>query len=203
MLNRKRFGLFTAILTVVVLLLAACQPQTVVQEVTRVVTETEVVEGEAVEVTRIVTESEEVVVTATPEPEAPAVGLVSPRPDTYLALTFGDVGTLDPALGYDTASNTAIQNVYEQLIWYNGPDPNTFVPLLATEVPSVENGGISEDGLVYTFNIREGVTFHGGETLEPSDVAYSFQRGLLQSDPNGPQWLMIEPILGYTSGDVT
>jgi peptide/nickel transport system substrate-binding protein len=75
--------------------------------------------------------------------------------------------------------------------------------MLATEVPSLENGGISEDGTVYTFNIREGVTFHDGAELTPSDVAYSFQRGLLQSDPNGPQWLLLEPILGYVSGDVT
>jgi peptide/nickel transport system substrate-binding protein len=198
----KRFGLYLAIFSVLALVLVACQPQTQIVEVTRVVTETEVVEGEAVEVTRIVTESEEVVVTATPEP-VEEVSLATGRPDTYVTLTFGDIGTLDPALGYDTASNTPIQNIYETLIFYNGTDPNTFVPALATEVPSLENGGISEDGLTYTFTIREGVTFHEGQTLEPSDVAYSFQRGLLQSDPNGPQWLMLEPILGYTSGDVT
>ncbi|MEZ4518966.1 MAG: ABC transporter substrate-binding protein [Chloroflexota bacterium] len=63
-------------------------------------------------------------------------------------------------------------------------------------MPSVANGGISEDGTVYTFHIREGVTFHDGAELTPSDVAYSFQRGLLQSDPNGPQWLLLEPIFG-------
>jgi peptide/nickel transport system substrate-binding protein len=47
------------------------------------------------------------------------------------------------------------------------------------------------------------VTFHEGGTLEPHDIAYSFQRGLLQSDPNGPQWILLEPILDYSSGDVT
>jgi peptide/nickel transport system substrate-binding protein len=35
-------------------------------------------------------------------------------------------------------------------------------------------------------------------------VAYSFQRGMLQSDPNGPQWLMLEPLMGYSdTHDVT
>jgi peptide/nickel transport system substrate-binding protein len=94
-------------------------------------------------------------------------------------------------------------NVMEGLIRYNHTDPTTYVPMLAMEVPSLENGGISEDGLTYLFNIRPGVTFHNGSDLTASDFEYSFQRGLLQSDPNGPQWLLLEPILGYASGDVT
>jgi peptide/nickel transport system substrate-binding protein len=89
--------------------------------------------------------------------------------------------------------------VMEGLIYYNHSDGTTYVPQLATEVPSVENGGISEDGLTYVFHIREGVTFHNGNTLEPHDFAYTFQRGLLQSDPNGPQWLLIEPLMGYSA----
>jgi peptide/nickel transport system substrate-binding protein len=200
MFTKNRIGLVLAALLVMALVLVACQPQSQVVEVTRVVTETVTEEGQTVEVTRVVTEVEEVVVTPTAEPAAP---IAAPDPTTYVTQTFGDIGTLDPALGYDTASNTPIMNIYETLIWYNGPDATTYIPQLATEVPSVENGGISEDGLTYTFNIREGVTFHDGAEMTPSDVAYSFQRGLLQSDPNGPQWLFLEPILGYTSGDVT
>ncbi len=106
-------------------------------------------------------------------------------------------------MAYDTSSSAIIDNVMEGLIRYNHKDGTTYVPALALEVPSVENGLISEDGLTYTFNIREGVTFHEGGDLTPSDVAYTFQRGLLQSDPNGPQWLLIEPIMGYASGDIT
>jgi len=202
MFTKNRIGLLLAMLLVVALGLVACQPQSQVVEVTRVVTETVTEEGQEVEVTRVITEVEEVVVTATPEP-AEEVSMAASDPTTYVALTFGDIGTLDPALGYDTASNTPIMNIYETLIWYNGPDPTTYIPQLATEVPTVDNGGISADGMTYTFHIREGVTFHDGADLTPSDVAYSFQRGLLQSDPNGPQWLLLEPILGYTSGDVT
>ncbi len=202
MFTKNRIGLFMAALLVLALGLVACQPQTQIVEVTRVVTETIVEEGQEVVVTSIVTEVEEVVVTATPEPAA-EVSFGADDPGTLVELTFGDIDTLDPALAYDTASGDPLMHIYETLIWYNHRDGTTYVPALATEVPSIDNGGISEDGMTYTFHIREGVTFHEGQTLEPSDVAYSFQRGLLQSDPNGPQWLMIEPILGYITGDVT
>jgi len=203
----KRNRMIVLLLIVLVVgLVAACQPQTqevvkeVPVEVTRIITETVTEEGQAVEVTRVV--SEQIVVTATPVPEQP-VSLVSPHPDTYTWLTFGDIDTMDPNLAYDTASANLIQNVMEGLIYYNHTDPTSFVPQLATEVPSIDNGGISEDGMTYTFNIRQGVKFHNGNDLTASDFAYTFQRGLLQSDPNGPQWLLLEPILGYTSGDVT
>ncbi len=202
MFAKKKFALLVAALGVVALALAACQPATQIVEVTRVVTETVVEEGQTVEVTRVVTESQEVVVTATPEP-VEEMSMGTDDPTTYVEFTSGDMDTVDPALNYETFGGSVIQQVYETLIWYNYKDGTSYVPMLAMEVPSVENGLISEDGLTYTFNIRPGVTFHEGQTLEPSDVAYSWTRGLLQSDPNGPQWLMIEPIMGYTSGDIT
>ena len=202
----KKTGLILAAIMVFAVLLVACQPETVEVvkevpvEVTRVVTETVTEAGEVVEVTRIVTE--EVVVEATAVPEEP-VSMGAPDPTTYVEMSFGDPDTLDPNLAYDTSSSRVIDTVLEGLITYNHKDATTYVPVLATELPTVENGGISEDGLTYTFNIREGVTFHDGGTLEPHDIAYTYQRGLLQSDPNGPQWLLLEPLMGYASGDVT
>ncbi len=199
MLNRKKLGLIVGLLAVVVLALAACQPQSQVVEVTRVVTETVVGEGQPVEVTRIVTEVQEVV--ATPTAAAPVTG--GPEdPTVWREVSFGEPDTLDPALGYETTGGNVIQNVMEPLVIYDHVSPTDFVPALALDVPTQDNGGISEDGLTYTFQIREGVTFHAGGTLEPHDVAYTFQRGLLQSDPNGPQWLLLEPIMGITSGDI-
>ncbi len=118
-------------------------------------------------------------------------------------VTFGDIDTMDPNLAYDTASAALILNIMEGLLFFNRENMTEYVPVLATEIPRVENGGISADGLTYVFNIREGVTFHNGNDLTPSDAAYTFQRGLIQSDPNGPQWLLIEPVLGYASGDIT
>ncbi len=199
-MSQKKVGLVMALLLVVALALVACQPQGQTVEVTRVVTETVVEEGQSVEVTRIVTEVQEVIATPAPVQTGP----VAPSDLTvWRELSFGEPETLDPALDYETSGGNVIQNVMEPLVTYDHTSPTDMVPALAVEVPSLENGGISADGKTYTFNIREGVTFHNGGTLEPHDVAYTFQRGLLQSDPNGPQWLLMEPILNYTSGDVT
>ncbi len=46
------------------------------------------------------------------------------------------------------------------------------MPHIATE------WDVSEDGLTYTFKIREGVKFHDGSTLDAEDVAFSMNRML-------------------------
>ena len=107
------------------------------------------------------------------------------------------IDTLDPALAYDTASGEIIQNIYETLVFYHGIQPDAFVPQLATSYD------LSLDGLTWTFHIRSGVTFHNGDSLTPSDVAYSLQRGLLQGGNDSPQWLLTEPFLGVGIQDIT
>lgn len=117
--------------------------------------------------------------------------------DTILQATIGDADTLDPALSYDTASGEIVQNVYETLVYYDGIATDKFVPQLA------ESWEVSEDGTVWTFKIREGVKFHEGGDLTASDVAYSFQRGLLQGGYSSPQWLLAEPFFGVGIDDIT
>ena len=204
----KKLAFLTVLVMVVPLLLSACGPtpepvvKTVVQTV--VVEQTKVIEkeGEVKTVVETVVQTVEVEVTPVPEEEKPAE-FVAPRPDTLTFVEYGDPDTLDINLNYETAGGELIMNVAEGLIFYNFNDSTSFVPQLATEVPSVENGGISEDGMTYTFHIRKGVKFHNGNDLTPSDFEYTYERGLLQSSPDGPQWLLIEPIMGYSSGDIT
>ena len=93
---RKVTLLVVSLLVVVSMIIAGCGPtpapeiieKEVPVEVTRVVVETQVVQGEEVEVTRIVEEEVQVVVTATPEPvvkeEAPDV-LGLPRNEMLIA----------------------------------------------------------------------------------------------------------------------
>ncbi len=41
----------------------------------------------------------------------------------------------------------------------------SLVPRLAAEIPSLENGGVAEDGLSVTWKLREGVIWHDGEAV--------------------------------------
>jgi peptide/nickel transport system substrate-binding protein len=127
----------------------------------------------------------------------------SKDPTTYLATILDMPQIIDPALTYNIYGGQIIQNTYDTLIFYNREDPNSFVPMLATEVPSLQNGGISPDGLIYTFKIRQDVRFHDGSLMTPGDVAYTFQRGILQGGGFSPQWLLVEPILGSSLADIT
>jgi peptide/nickel transport system substrate-binding protein len=135
---------------------------------------------------------------ATAQPASPAP-IKSQDPMTFTYLYVNEPDTLDPAFSYETSGGQIILNTYDTLIFYNQGDPNSYIPQLATEVPSQANGGISADGKTYTFKIRSGVKFHNGDTLTPDDVAFTFQRGLLQGGLSSPQWLIFQPILGLAA----
>ena len=53
------------------------------------------------------------------------------------------------------------------------------------EIPSLSNGGISGDGLTYTFKLRAGVKFHDGTSLTADDVKYSWDRAMEMNLPEG------------------
>jgi peptide/nickel transport system substrate-binding protein len=122
------------------------------------------------------------------------------NPDTFLTLSIGDPQSLDPAFAYDTSSAEIIwPTVYETLITYSGSSIDKFVPILATQVPSLGNHLISADGLTYTFPIRKGVKFHDGTTMTPEDVRYSILRFMLQDPDGGPASLLLTPLTGKDS----
>lgn len=60
-----------------------------------------------------------------------------------------------------------------------------FVPALAVEVPSIENGGLSEDGLEWRFRLRDDVKWHDGEPFTAEDVKFTLE---LIMDPNFRSW---------------
>jgi len=75
---------------------------------------------------------------------------------------------IDPAVGSDYSSSVAFCNLYDPLLMPTadgGMDPWV-----------AESWIVSEDGLKYTFTIRQGITFHDGSELLAEDVAFSVER---------------------------
>ncbi len=116
--------------------------------------------------------------------------------DTFILADFGTVRTLDPAVAYDNVGKQRILEMYETLIAFDGASTEKYIPILATEVPTIANGGISKDGKTYTFKIRQGVKFHNGDTLTAEDVVYSFKRNMISDPDGGPMWMLLEAITG-------
>ncbi len=121
------------------------------------------------------------------------------NPDTFVLANYGNLRTLDPCVAYDVTSSQRLWNIYEPLIFFDGSYTDKFKPLLATKVPSLENGGISGDGKTYTFTIRKGVKFHEGQKLTPEDVVYSFKRNMIADPDGGPMWMLLEALTGEGS----
>ncbi|MGX9854541.1 ABC transporter substrate-binding protein [Limimaricola variabilis] len=98
----------------------------------------------------------------TPDPNA--------QPGGAITITYkDDVATLDPAIGYDWQNWSMIKSIFDGLMDYV-PGTTELRPGLA------ESYEISEDGLTYTFKLRDGVTFHNGREMTAEDVKYSLDR---------------------------
>lgn len=121
----------------------------------------------------------------------PAGAPVGYDPNTFLMATIsGNPESLDPAIGYETAGGEIMQNVYETLLFYNGSSADELVPVLASEVPTVDNDGIKDNGTTYIYNLRTDVKFHDNNTMTSEDVRYSIERALAINDPHGPAWML-------------
>lgn len=88
-----------------------------------------------------------------------------------------DIDSLDPHKATAAGTKEILFNIFEGLV---KPDENG--NLICAVASDYE---ISEDGLVYTFYLRDNVTFHNGNPVTCEDVKYSLERvsGLLDGTP--------------------
>lgn len=98
-----------------------------------------------------------------------------------------DPRSLDPALSTDVPTGRAVGYIFDALTLFT-PDAKV-VPGLA------ERWDVSEDGLTYTFHLRQGVRFHDGRPFTARDVVASWQRALDPAVKGGSGWPLY-PILG-------
>jgi peptide/nickel transport system substrate-binding protein len=106
-----------------------------------------------------------------------------------------DPATLNPYVFGNEFDRNAFRPIYDPLVEY---DLNTYevVPRL------IESYAPSTDGLLWTLNVRPGVTFHNGQPLTAHDIVWSFEQALL------PAATRTAPLLGFVNevvatGDLT
>lgn len=86
-------------------------------------------------------------------------------------------GVSNPKVTLDTqktSSDVGVSEAVAEALVNLDPETQELFPVLLKELPSV-----SDDGLLYSFQLKEGIKFHNGETLKSSDVKYTFTRMFL------------------------
>ena len=89
---------------------------------------------------------------------------------------------LDPTAGAAQAIDAVVyQNIFQGL---------TRIDASGTVQPSLAEGWeISDDGLTYTFHLKQGVKFHDGSDFEASDVVFSWDRARAETSENAQKQL--------------
>jgi peptide/nickel transport system substrate-binding protein len=80
---------------------------------------------------------------------------------------------LNPHFANGTKDQDASRIFYEPLASYD-PDGN-LVPALAAEVPSLQNGAVSKDGLSVTWRLKKNVVWHDGKPFTADDVVFNWE----------------------------
>ncbi|PSL01181.1 peptide/nickel transport system substrate-binding protein [Haloactinopolyspora alba] len=105
---------------------------------------------------------------------------------TLIAAISAQPDQFDPHKTQAYASFQVLENVYDTLVV---PDAEgQFQPSLATGWET------SEDGLTWTFTLREGVTFHDGSEFDSADVVYSYNRIIDQELANAFRFASVESV---------
>ncbi len=87
-----------------------------------------------------------------------------------------------------TSSNASTHTVFNRLLEFKY-GTTEIIPSLALEIPSEENGGVSNNGKTYIFKLRKDVSFHRVKGFTPSrnlnaeDVVWSINRMRLKNHP--------------------
>jgi peptide/nickel transport system substrate-binding protein len=103
--------------------------------------------------------------------------------DVLVVGTTEKPSSIDPARVYEKLASDLLFNTTDRLVALE-PGSGDAVPGVA------ESWEISDDGLTYTFTLREGVTFQDGSELTSEDVKWSLERSLNISHPDGASFLI-------------
>ena len=100
---------------------------------------------------------------------------------------YPDPGTIDPADSYDSTRGDYIENIFDTLFRYEANEQG----VLFLEPRLALGFSLSEDGLTYTFELRQGVFFSNGDPMTSEDVRFSWCRTIDYGSPDsGVSWIL-------------
>ena len=108
-----------------------------------------------------------------------------------ISIAMTDVSSLDPMKNWQIPAYYFYWTVYERLIKLN-PATGEFEPELAT------SWEVADDGMSYTFHLREGVKWHDGSVFTSKDVKWSIGRGIENGTGNYPGVTSVDAPDDYT-----
>jgi peptide/nickel transport system substrate-binding protein len=80
---------------------------------------------------------------------------------------------LNPHFAVGTKDQDGSRIFYEPLASWD-PDGN-MTPILAAEIPSVQNGGVAKDGRSVTWKLKQGVSWHDGKPFTADDCVFTWE----------------------------
>ena len=80
---------------------------------------------------------------------------------------------LNPHFAVGTTNQDASRVFYEPLAGWAAD--GTLHPILAAEIPSIENGGLTADGRSVTWKLKRGVQWHDGAPFTADDVIFNWE----------------------------
>jgi len=92
---------------------------------------------------------------------------------TLKALFWQGATLLNPHFAVGTKDQEGARIFYEPLAAWD-PDGN-LIPVLAAELPDVENGGIAADGMSVIWKLKKGVQWHDGRPFTADDVVFNWE----------------------------
>jgi peptide/nickel transport system substrate-binding protein len=92
---------------------------------------------------------------------------------TLKALLWQAPTLLNPHLAVGAKDAEGSRIFYEPLAAWD-PDGN-LVPVLAAEIPDIENGGVAPDGMSVTWKLKAGVEWHDGQPFTADDVVFNWE----------------------------
>ena len=119
-------------------------------------------------------------------------------PGTLRIADIEEPDTLNPYI------SNVITSIDMSYLWgeyfFNVDDKGRFVPEVALQVPTLQNGGISKDGLTLTYHLRHGIKWQDGVPLTAKDVIFTWH-AIMNTQNNVQTRTGYDQIAGITAPD--